>query len=145
MAYDMEKYRDKREKVLGIKKRGLSFGVIASIVSICMVIGLSIVVVPKAVSFLITRNFDDAIYKREDAHSWPKEILSQIAGIEGVENVVTDKKETRLIVTFDRTVLDTGRFAAIFKEKGLKSTLLNRVGHRQRVTTLEEEKEFEAL
>ena len=33
MSYDPEKYREKREKVLGIKKRGLGFGTIAMIVS----------------------------------------------------------------------------------------------------------------
>ena len=33
MAYDLEKYRDKREKVLGVKKKGISFGAWAATVS----------------------------------------------------------------------------------------------------------------
>ena len=47
MSYDFNKYKDKRDKVLGVKKRGLSFGVIAAIVSLIIVIGLGVVVVPK--------------------------------------------------------------------------------------------------
>ena len=33
MSYDLEKYRDKREKVLGVKKRGINFATIAATVS----------------------------------------------------------------------------------------------------------------
>ncbi len=47
MAYDPEKYREKREKVLGIKKRGFGFGIIAMIVSVVIILGLSVVTVPQ--------------------------------------------------------------------------------------------------
>jgi hypothetical protein len=131
--------------VLGVKKRGMSFGTIATIVSICIVAGLVLVVAPKAVSFVITRNLDDAIYKFEGSGSWPKDILSEIHKIQGVKTAVMDKNGTRLVVTFDRTAIDTERIEVFFKDKGLKSTLLNRVSHHQRMTTLKEEGKIEAL
>ncbi len=145
MTYDLEKYRDKREKVLGVKKRGLSFGAIATIVSICIMAGLGFMIAPKAVSYILTRNMDDVIYKLENSKSWPSEIISKAKGIQGVENVVTDKHGTRLVVTFDRTITDIGRLTTLFKQKGLDATLLNRVSHRQRIATLKEEAELEAL
>ena len=43
MVYDPEKYREKREKVLGIKKRGLSFGTLASLVVGIIVLGFCFV------------------------------------------------------------------------------------------------------
>jgi hypothetical protein len=145
MPYDLEKYREKREKVLGVKKRGVSFGTIASIVSICIVAGLLLVVAPKAVSFVVTRNLDDAIYKFDGTGTWPKEITSDIHDVQGVKAAVLDKNDTRLVVTFDRTSIDTEKLEVFFKEKGLKSTLLNRVSHHQRVATMKEEEELEAL
>ncbi len=145
MTYDLEKYRDKREKVLGVKKRGLSFGAIATIVSICIMAGLGFVVAPKAVSFVLTRNLDDAIYKLDDSKPWPSEIITKAKGVLGVENAVTDKHGTRLVVTFDRNITEVGRLMTLFEQRGLDATLLNRVSHRQRMATLKEEAELEAL
>ena len=51
MAYDLEKYREKREKVLGVKKRGISFGTLATIVSLLIILGLGVVVVPKSIAY----------------------------------------------------------------------------------------------
>lgn len=145
MAYDLEKYREKREKVLGVKKRGMSFGTIASIVSVCIVAGLLFVVAPKAVSFVVNRNLDDVIYKFEGEGTWPKTVVPEIQKIEGVKTAVLDKNGSRLVVTFDRTAMDTQKLSLFFKEKGFRSTLLNRVSHHQRETTLKEEKALEAL
>lgn len=145
MTYDPEKYREKRENVLGIKRRGMSFGAIAAIVSICIMAALGFVVLPKTVAYVSTRNLDDAIYRLENSASWPNDIISGILEIEGVEKAVTDKGGTRLVITFDRTEVDTIRISSFFIKKGLKSTLLNRVSHRQRLTTLKEEEEVEAL
>ncbi len=145
MTYDLEKYRDKREKVLGVKKRGLSFGAIATIVSICIMAGLGFMIAPRAVSYVVTRNLDDTIYKLNNSKTWPSEIISKAKGIQGVENAVTDKHGTRLVVTFDRTITDIGRLTTLFKQRGLNATLLNRVSHRQRIATLKEEAELEAL
>lgn len=145
MTYDFEKYREKREKVLGVKKRTMSFSTIAVIVSVCMLAGLVLAVTPKAVSFVMTRNLDDAIYKFEGVGTLPHDILLNIQGMEGVKSVVLDKDGTRLVVTFNRTSINTERINDFFKEKGLKSTLLNRVSHHQRMETMKEEKTIEAL
>jgi len=145
MAYNPDKYREKREKVLGIKKRGMSFGVIAAIVSICIIAALSFVILPQTVAYIAERNLDDAIYRLEKSASWPDEIITGILGIKGVEEAITDKEGKRLIITFDRKEVDIIKFSSFFTREGFKSTLLNRVSHRQRASTLKEEKKFEAL
>lgn len=145
MGYDTEKYRSKREKVLGIKKRGMSFGVIAAIVSICIMAAFGFVVLPGTMAYIVERNLDDAIYRLEKSESWPNEIVTEILEIEGVVRSVTDKGEKRLIITFDRKEVDVVNFSSFFAKKGFKPTLLNRVNHRQRMTILKEEKELEAL
>ena len=145
MGYDTEKYRTKRERVLGIKKRGMNFGVIAAIVSICIMAAFGFVVLPGTMAYIAERNLDDAIYRLEKSESWPNEIVTEILEIEGVVRSVTDKGEKRLIITFDRKEVDVVNFSSFFAKKGFKSTLLNRVNHRQRVTILKEEKELEAL
>ena len=145
MAYNPDKYREKREKVLGIRKRRMSFGVISAIVSICILAVLGFVVLPGTVAYITERNLDDAIYRLEKSASWPNEIVTGILEIEGVIRAVTDKEEKRLIITFDRKEVDVIKFSSLFAQKGFKPTLLNRVNHRQRVTILKEEKELEAL
>ena len=50
MAYDLEKYRDKREKVLGVRKKGISFGVWAATVSAIIIVGLISMVAPKSIA-----------------------------------------------------------------------------------------------
>ncbi|MCP4367062.1 MAG: hypothetical protein GY797_02945 [Deltaproteobacteria bacterium] len=145
MAYDTEKYRSKREKVLGIKKRGMSFGVIAAIVSICIIVVLGFVVLPETIAYIAERNLDDAIYKVERSGQWSHEIMTGIHEIGGVVEAVTDKGGKRLIITFDRNEVDIVKFSSFFRKKGLKPTLLNRVNHRQRVTSLKEEEKLEAL
>ena len=145
MACDTEKYRSKREKVLGIKKRGMSFGVIAAIVSICIIVVLGFVVLPETIAYIAERNIDDAIYKVERSGQWSHEIMTGIHEIGGVVEAVTDKGGKRLIITFDRNEVDIVKFSSFFREKGIKPTLLNRVNHRQRVTSLQEENKLEAL
>ena len=145
MAYDTEKYRKKREKVLGIKKRQMSFGVISAIVSICIMAAMGFVVLPSTIAYIAERNLDDAIYRLERPAPWPNEIVTEILEVEGVVETVTDKEGKRLIITFDRKEVDIVKFSSFFTKKGLKPTLLNRVNHRQRATILEEEKKLEAL
>ena len=142
MAYDSEKYRDKREKVLGIRKRGLSFGSIASIVVGVIIFGLSFVAVPKAVSYITTRNLDDAIYKLDGA-TFKDAIIKEIESIEGVAFVNKDTHDTRLVVTFDRRVVNLSKFVIVFQKNKLTTILLNRINHRQRQSTLKEEEDFE--
>ena len=145
MAYDFEKYREKREKVLGVEKRGISFGIIATIVSICIIASLGFVAIPRAVSYVMTRNLDDVIFKLESSKSWPSDLITELSVIKGIEKAVTDKHGTRLVVTFDRTVTGPEVFLILFKQKGFTSTLLNRINHRQRINTLKEEEKLEAL
>jgi len=140
MAYDLEKYRDKREKVLGVRRRGLHFATLAAIVAFTIVAGLSVVVVPKSVAYFNTRHLDDAIYKLSDKEgAWSRKLIAEIQGIGGVKAVEADSNGTRLVITFDKSLSDTGRIAAFFQGKGVAAVLLNHVGHRQRLHTLQQE------
>lgn len=145
MAYDPEKYREKREKVLGIKKRGLGFGAIATMVSAVIIIGLSVVTVPQALSYMKLRHLDDAIFKLESGDTWPKTTLESLASIEGINNVSSDEHSTRLVVTFDRRMVALEDVQTRFGHHGLTVTLLNQVNHRQHMAAMKKEKEEEAL
>ena len=145
MAYNLEKYRDKREKVLGVKKRGISFGTLASIVSLVIILGMGVVVVPKSIAYFNARHLDDAIYKLQGADTWSQEIITGLNDLTGVREVVADNHGTRIVVTFDKSVTETKDFAAFFKQKEIKTILLNRVSHLQRLKTLKKEAKFEGL
>jgi hypothetical protein len=142
MAYDLEKYREKREKVLGVKKRGISFGAIATAVSCLIVLGLGSVVVPKSIAFFNTRHLDDAIYKLKHVDTWPAEILAEVGGLSGVKDIVADTDGTRIVITFDKSITDTEPLSAFFDRKKIATIMLNRVGHNQRMTTMKKEAAF---
>ena len=144
MLYDPEKYREKREKVLGIKKRGLSFSTVASIIAGLIIFGIGFVTVPSAVSYITTRNLDDVIYKLDKDMTWKDAVVIKIEALNGVAFLKKDKHDTRLVITFDRREADLSDFTAVFSKNNLKATLLNRVNHRQRQTTLKEEEKLEA-
>lgn len=141
MAYDPEKYQEKREKVLGIRKRGLGFGTIAVIVSLVIIMGLGIVTIPQAISYMATRHLDDAIFKLESDSTWPESVIAGINTIQGVKNIVTDKHDTRLVVTYDRRQVKLSNITALFVRHNLNVTLLNQVNHRQHQNTLKKEEE----
>ena len=143
MSSDLEKYRDKREKVLGVKKRGLSFGTIAAIVSLVIILGLGVVVVPKSIAYFNTRHLDDAIYKLQTIESWPQEIIEGIRELAGVKNIEIDKDSSRIVVTFDKSIADTKDFNSYFKTKEIEAIMLNRVSRTQRLKTLAKEAKFE--
>jgi len=143
MAYDIEKYREKREKVLGVKKRGISFGTLAAVISMIIMLGLGVVVVPKSSAYFNTRQLDDAIYKLQDAGEWQQEITAGIEQLAGVKNIETDASSSRIVVTFDKSVTGTNDLNVFFKSKGVKAILLNRVSHTQRLQTLKQEAKFE--
>jgi len=143
MAYNLEKYRDKREKVLGVKKRGVSFSTMAAIVSLAIILGLGIVVVPKSIAYFNTRHLDDAIYKLQSSDTWPQEVivgLEQLAGVRGIE---MDSNGSRVVITFDKSIADTKEFNSYFKTKEIETILLNRVSRTQRLKTLAKEAKFE--
>lgn len=146
MPYDLEKYRDKREKVLGVRKRGLSFGAWSAIVSVVMILVMGTMVVPKSIAYFSTRHLDDAIYKLKEDAAWPPEIVAEIApSIDGVKSALADKNGRRLIVTFDRHEADLPQFSTWFSSKGLEVVLLNRANHRQRLSIEKEESELETI
>ena len=143
MAYDFEKYRDKREKVLGVRKRGLSFGAVAALVAAVIVLGLGGVAVPKTVAYFTTRNLDDAIYKLADSTAWDQKIVKKIDDLAGVRKAVTDNHDMRLVVTFNRNETGPEKFKTVFRKDGVEAELLNRMGYRQRMSILKKEAEFE--
>ena len=141
MSYNPEKYREKREKVLGIKKRGLGFGAVAMIVSLVIILGLGVVTVPQAVSYISTRHLVDAIFKLESETKWPDTVLAGITEINGVKGLTADKHDTRLVVTFDRRTVNVSQITVLFGQHNLNVTLLNQVNHRQHQNTIKKEAE----
>ncbi|CCK82125.1 hypothetical protein [Desulfobacula toluolica] len=139
MSYDPEKYRKKREKVLGIKKKGLGFGTLAMLVSLVIVTVLSIVTIPQAISYMATRHLDDAIFKLESNPAWPKSIITGINAMDGVKTIADDTHNTRLVVTYDRRMVKLSNITALFEQQNLNVTLLNQVNHRQHQNTLKKE------
>ena len=140
--YDIEKYRHKREKVLGITRSRVSFGVVMGLVSLIIILGLGATIIPKSVAYLSERHMDDAIFKLKSGAPWPESVIAELTSIEGVKSVSRDKDGTRLVITFDRTLLTIDRFSSIFTKNELESFLLNRLGHSQRKQIVEEEKEL---
>lgn len=145
MGYDFEKYREKREKVLGVRKRGISFGTLAMIVSLTIVVGLGLVVIPGSIAYFHARHLDDAIYKLQNGRAWSHATLSAIRGLEGIKEVAADGNGSRIVITFDRSVIDTVKLASFYKQNGLSAVLLNKVSHSQRMQLMKKEAEFEAL
>jgi len=143
MAYNFEKYREKRDKVLGVKKRGISFGTLAAIVSLVIILGLGVVVVPKSIAYFNTRHLDDAIYKLQNADTWPEEMIGSIRELAGVKNIETDANSSRIVVTFDKSITGSDNLNAFFKSNGIKAVLLNQVSHSQRLHTIKKEAKFE--
>jgi len=143
MAYDLEKYREKREKVLGVKKRGVSFGTLAAVISAVIILGLSVVVVPKSIAYFNTRHLDDAIYKLQNTEAWSQDTIQGIEELAGVKGIETDHSSSRIVITFDKSVTGTKDLNAFFKANGLKAILLNQVSHAQRLNTMKQEAKFE--
>lgn len=145
MGYDFEKYRDKREKVLGVKKRGVSFGTLVSAVSLVILLGLGGVIIPKSIAFFHDRHLDDAIYKLETGHRWPKAVLVQLQKQVGVRNVEADSHGARIVVTYSRAETDNAKLHSFFEQNNLQVVLLNQVSHTQRKKILKKEAAFGAI
>ena len=143
MAYDLEKYREKREKVLGVKKRGISFGALVTTISMVIILGLGVMVVPKSIAYFNTRHLDDAIYKLQTTGNWPQEVIGNIQQLAGVKKIETEEKNSRIVITFDKSIADTKKFNEFFKKNEINAILLNRVSHTQRLKVLEKESKFE--
>jgi len=139
MAYDFEKYREKRERVLGVKKRGLGFGLVAGFVSFAILLGLGLVVIPRSIAFLQNRQLEDAIYKLSGERSESEQALAELKKQDGVREVVVDGHGSRVVVTYNKEALDTARISAFFLKQGTQAVLLNEVGHGQRMHTMKKE------
>jgi copper chaperone CopZ len=142
MAYNFDKYREKREKVLGVKKRGISFGTLAATVSLVIILGLGVVVVPKSIAYFNTRHLDDAIYKLQNSDGWPQEIIAGLQGMAGVKSVETDAASSRVVITFDKSITGTHDLDSFFKQKDIQTVLLNEVSHAGRQKILEKEAKY---
>ncbi len=139
MVYDLEKYREKRERVLGVKKRGLGFGRVVGLVAIAILLGLGLVVIPRSIAFLQNRQLEDAIYKLSGERSGSELALAELKKQEGVRDVVVDAHGSRVVVTYNKGVLDTARISAFLLKQGAQAVLLNEVGHSQRMHTMKKE------
>ncbi len=139
MAYDLEKYREKRERVLGVKKRGLGFGPVACFVALVILLGLGMVVIPRSIAFLQNRQLEDAIYKLSGERSQSEQALAELKKQDGVRDVVVDGHGARVVVTYNKGALDTARISAFLLKQGTQAVLLNEVGHSQRMHTMKKE------
>ena len=142
MTYNFEKYREKREKVLGVKKRGISFGTMSAIVSIVIILGLGVVIVPKSIAYFNTRHLDDAVYKLQSADTWTKEIIAGVSELAGVKGVEADNHNSRVVITYDKSVTGTPIINAFFKQKNIETVLLNQLSHANRLKILEKEAKY---
>ncbi len=145
MSWDPEKYRVKREKVLRSRRKGLNLKVISLITSIIIILGISFTILPDTISWMKTRNLVDGIYKLEGSGKWPKVIVNKTTLLKGVKQVKTDRHDSRLIVTFNKMETELKNISAFFQKESLEITLLNSISHRQRLKTVQEERELEAL
>ena len=145
MPYDPLKYKEKRDKVLGVKKRKMSFGVTAVIVSSILVVGIAAVFLPPYVGRFLNRNLDDAIYKVAGDINHSHTLISEISEMSGITETASDKDGARIIVTYDRTITDIGKISLFMKQKGIEAVLLNNMGHNERKAILSKEEALEAL
>jgi len=139
MLYDLEKYREKRERVLGVRKRGLGFGRVVGLVAIAILLGLGLIVIPRSIAFLQNRQLEDAIYKLSGERSGSEPALAELKKQEGVREVVVDAHGSRVVVTYNKGVLDTARISAFLLKQGAQAVLLNEVDHSQRMHTMKKE------
>jgi len=139
MAYDLDKYRDKRERVLGVRKRGLGFGTVVAGVAFFILLGLGWVVVPRAVLFLQNRQLEDAIYKLSGAPAELGFALGELEKQRGVRAVTLDGNGARAVVTFNREILDAARISAYLERHGIQAALLNEIGHEHRMHLMKKE------
>lgn len=145
MTYDPEKYRVKRERVLGIRQRTLSFSTIITLFALLIVTAAGAWAGPRLLTYMATRNLDDAIFKQENGDPWPDSAVETLARVTGVKTVVTDTGTSRLVVTFHRHQLATHSISSVLARNGFQAVLLNHTPHRQRMDLLARESENETL
>jgi hypothetical protein len=145
VVYDFDKYRCKREKVLGVKRRTISFAQLTVIFTLVFFISAGAVILPKAVSFFSNRNLDDVIFRLENKASLTGHSLESVMALPGVTHVHQDGKKKRIIITYNRQQIQVEKISKALKNAGQDVVLLNTVGHSQRLKTLAEEARFETI
>jgi hypothetical protein len=129
MKYDPEKYREKREKVSGVKKRGISFFTLAIIISSVIITGLSLTIAPKLIFYIAGRHLDDAIFRVSQENMISQNLIAEIERLKGVQSVKQDMDSFRLVITFDRRETQGAELAAFFEKKNQSMILLNEHPH----------------
>ncbi len=145
MGYDIEKYRLKREKVLGVKKRGMPFASMAVLFTLGIFITVGWVVLPQAIAYIKNRNLDDVIFRVEGSTPWNEQSVVAMTSQEGVEDIKIETENNRVIITLNREVIGPEEIKQILKKHGKDGVLLNVIGHSQRLKIVAEEAKFEAL
>jgi len=145
MSYDLGKYRDKRERVLGVKKRGVSFSVIVVIFMMMIFAGTGFVIIPQAITSIKNRNLDDAIIKPLPGFTWSDRKKQQLSSVPGIVNIKQESQSGRVIITFNRAKTNADTIMLAWSQDGSSADLLNVVGHSERMKIMKKEQEFEAL
>ncbi len=145
MTYDLERYRGKREKVLGVRKRGISFAQLTALFTLGIFMAVGVVIIPQAIAYFSNRNLDDVIYRLQDDTTWSNQTLTAARTLTGVEGVHEESSSKRVVITFNRQKIKPEHITQTLAKHGQKIVLLNVVGHSQRLQTLAEEAKFEAL
>jgi len=136
MAYDFEKYRDKREKVLGQKRKRLGAGGIALAFAALFLVVMGGILLPRAVAYLKERGLNDAIIRVEgDVQA----VVDTLQTVDGVKRVAVDHSGKRLVVTYHRSLTGASALVATLQREGAHAYLLNDVDHLHRRMTLEKE------
>ena len=117
----------------------MGFGVVATAVSLVILLGLGMVVIPRSIAFLQNRQLEDAIYKVSGNHGDVQQVVAELEKQDGVREVVVDSHGSRVVVTFNKEVLDTAKISAFLLKQGAHAVLLNEVGHSQRMHTMKKE------
>ena len=145
MSYNLEAYRTKREKVLGVKSNTVSFGKISTFLAGGIMLIIAIVVIPQMANFLKNRNLEDVIYRLNNNTDWSSAPFQALDKIPGVVAITKDQNNHRLIITYNRTQTKPVLISGILKQQNMDVIQLNVISHNQRLTSLKTEAKFETL
>ena len=145
MVYDPEKFRDKRERVLGVKKRKPILGIFVVLFVSAIFVTTGITVIPQVTDYLRYRHLDDAIIKPAAGLDWSTKHSESLHSHAGVVQISYEEHSDRLVVTYNRNMTNSEDIMRSIAERGFEANLLNVVGHAERMKIVREEQEFEAL
>ncbi len=126
MAWNPERYREKRERVLtGNRKQGskmvkVLLGTVLGVVALGLFLGA-----PVVWESFSSRHLDDVILRVDAA----AHAVTQLPVGDGIRNVAEDQGGNRLVVTFDRRETSARRIVETLKASGTDCFLLNTMPH----------------